>query len=312
MKTLLLVGILLCVGACSGSEFNASVRSFGEATERASSLQSDRLGDLNDRERSQIRMNLAETRVELRVTGECSALVIPGSGASPGDCKIVQLGGSEIPSPQRFSSIEALGKAVGDYGAALAALAGSASEDAGAFQASLLDLAGTVDGLDAALNTQAAPRATAASQEAQATILGAVAGAATEYQRARVLREIIVGVDPILQDAVQSLTQASDLLYTSEMNLLDRAVSQAQTELSVAIGRGANTNQIARLQSALFRAVEELKAGAATRNSFADIGKAHGALAKAAADGVNRDDMDDAIKATIDLIKTVETASKDL
>ncbi|MDA8747397.1 hypothetical protein N9M66_04225 [Litoreibacter sp.] len=237
-KTILTVSFLVLTSACSAPEYRGSVIKFGEATQAAANAQTTRLNALSDRQISEIRGELAQDRVILAYSPECALLAVPGSKIK--DCVVVRRDGQPITQPEKFTSIVALNKAMGEYGVSLAALAADATGDAAAFSKSLTDLATSVDGLGAALDgsdsgkTENAPKLQAAAKG-----LGGLGNVLFASSRVSKLREIISETDPQIQEATLLLAFASEALTLSEVTASLQKIERTRGELQTTIAKGA-------------------------------------------------------------------------
>ena len=282
MRHVLLLATMtsIVLAGCAAPEYRASVLQFGEATEVAAAAQTKRFENQTDDQLAAIRGQLAENRVILSYSPECAKLALPGSDI--GACVVVRRDGQELAQSERFTSIEALNKAVSDYGSSLSALAADVKEDSAAFSKSLTELATSVDGLNAALagsetrTTDNAPRL-----QASANIIGGVGNAIFAGSRVAKLREIISRADPSIQEATQLLSRASEALTLNEVSRSIQRVERAETKLERAVQKGANTATIAKLQGQIFSEVDALRRTAAVKDTYVLIGEAHAILAEA-------------------------------
>lgn len=304
-----LIAVFALFSACSAPEYRGAIIKFGEATQAAAKSQSMRLSGLNDRQLADIRGSLALDRVELTYSSGCGLLAVPGSAIK--DCIVKRRDEEPIAQPERFTSIEALNKAMGGYGMSISTLAADASADSAAFNKSLTDLATSIDGLNAALDG-AGSGATdnAAKLQAGATGLGSLGNALFAGSRVSKLREIIVAIDPQIQEATSLLGLASEALTLTETGAGVDKIEQTRRELQEAISGGAKTQDVAKLQSRLFTEVEELKRIAAVRDTFVVVGKTHAELAKSSRAGASLEDLKASIFELASLVSILTTSSE--
>lgn len=280
---------ILTLSACSMPEYRASVVKFGEATELTATKQGQRLDNLTDRQRQDILKELATKRVVLSYSAGCAQLAVPGS--DPKACYVVGTDGKRIPQAETFGGLEALNKALGQYSQSLKLLASDTTEDAATFNASLLELAASADGLIAAVQETTGPTENAAALTSAATISGALANAAFGAARASRLRDIIIEMDPVVQESAKQLAQMSEALTLSEAAASVDAIEDARTKLSANISSGASTAVVAKNQAALIEKVTKAKRTAQLRDPYAKIAKAHAELAKASRQGASQADI---------------------
>lgn len=292
---------LAVVAGCSSPVYRGSVASFGEATEAAAQAQTKRLGTLSENQISDIRGDLAQDGVFLAYAPECALLAVPGSSIE--DCKVVRRDGAPIENPESFASIAALNKAMGEYGANLAVLAADAAQDGAAFNTSLTNLAVSVEGLSSALGGAG----TKDQFEAVGAAFGGIGTATFAGARTSKLREIIVAVDPQIQQATGLLSAASEALTLSEVTTSLQRVERSERALAAAYANNASTRDVQRLQDRLFDEVAALKRSAAARDAYANIGQTHAKLAKASRDSASKEDLQGSI---VELSKLVKLLSE--
>ena len=269
------------LAGCAAPEYRASVLLFGEATQVAATAQTKRLENLTGEQLAAVRGQLAQGRVILSYSPECAKLALSESNIDIGACIVVRRDGQELAQSERFTSIEALNRAVSDYGSSLSTLAADVGEDSAAFNKSLTELAISVDGLNAALvgsetgKTNNAPRL-----QASANIISSIGNTIFAGSRVADLREIISRTDPSIKLATQLLSRASEALTLNEVSLSIWRVETAIANLETAIQKNKSTATIAELQAQVFSEVDALRRTAAVKDTYVLIGEAHAKLAE--------------------------------
>ena len=139
--------------------------------------------------------------------------------------------------------------------------------------------------------------------EAIGAAFGGIGTAAFAGARASKLREIIVAVDPQIQQATGLLSAASEALTLSEVTTSLQRVERAERALSAGYANGVSSREVQRLQDRLFDEVAALKRSAAARDAYANIGQTHAKLAKASRDSASKEDLQGSIVELSKLVK---------
>lgn len=299
----MLAGLVLTTSACTQPAYRASVATFGEAAQVTAASQAERLQGLMDRQAEDIRTDLAQRRVLLRASTGCAALLIPGS--NPNACTVVASDGTPLAQPEEFGNISAMNAAFAAYGKQLAALASDADQDATAFNAALIDLAASADGLSGAVFGGSVPTQNADDLKRGATIGGILLSAAAGVSRTAQLRQIIIDTDPLIQAAAAQLDGASESLLITEIAQALERLEAAKSELETSVRQGASTAVIAAKQATVFDRVDAVRRLSIVRGSYGQLAQTHGNLARAARSGLSDADFEASIIELVTLTNTL-------
>ena len=295
------------ITACTSPQLRGSTANFGEATHIAASAQTERLNKLTALQIDSIRGNLASERVILAYSQGCAELINPGT--PQGDCRVVRRDGKPIPEAATFPSILALNKALADYGKNLALLAQDSSKDNAAFNKSLLDLVASVEDLGAAIGlTDSAKDSNSSNSLAAVTGVTQLSGVLSAAVRAGKLREIIIASDPSVQQAALLLSQASKAIGLLEITIVVETTDRTQIELQRAISSGAKKQTVAKLQSELFKNVENIKRIHQLKDTYDVIGKSHSELAKAAQSRASSEELRATIVELLEIVTALQNS----
>ncbi len=303
--TIAKLGLLaLVLSGCTSPEYRAAVSKFGESASELASNQAGRMTSLNDRQLADIRRTLVEQRVRLDLDPNCTSLIV--SNVPNAKCTVIRTDGETIPKPEQFTTLEALSGALGNYGKSLGLLASDVSDDASAFNKSLLTLASSLGTLDSALSGQASTEAQTKKRNAAANLIGGLGNSLFAAERVATLKQIIIAADQDVQDAVLILSQASTMLSLSESTALFEEADRAKKKLLTLFETNGSEELIAKEQAMLFDVADKLNRNAASSDGFTEIGKTHAQLKVMAESGATPDDLESLIRNIIDLSTLVD------
>jgi hypothetical protein len=311
--------LALALAGCVNPAFRESVGEYGTLTQATAAQQTARLAQVAAEEEERIRADLANRRVNLRVSSAC-ALRMGMEAAGGGDagapaaaCTLVQEGGKPVEAFPHFDHIVALGAALSGYAGNLVLLAADPSEDQAAFSQSVTSLGTSLGSLDGAVRKLAGAKGGDAGSRL-APVAAFMADAGSLYfanRRAQALKRLVVASDPLVQEATGLLAQADDQLALYTRAPLGQALMTAQTEASAVAGNPASsTAEVRAAQDKLFAALAAYNALDATTKPFRAIGNAHAKLAEAARKGASAAEMQQAIEAVIRLAGEADAAVK--
>lgn len=309
----LLMFLATALPACVSVSFRESVDEFGRLTNVAIVQQSDNLVRISNEEEERIRKELAEQRVDLRLSADCAArLASPETAADPAPCALVRADQKELERPPKFENILALSDGIRSYADSLVVLAGDNKQDRTDFAGAVTGLGTSLGGLDAAIRkAKGEPESTAGPK------IGAIAGLIAEsgnlyfaYRRTAALKRIIIKADPLLQEAT-SLLGGTD----SQIDLYDNArlanrLLAARKKATDLAASNAEPRTLRLAQDELFNLVAVYNAQTARQDRLRDIGAAHAKLAVAARRGASPQELKEAIEALIHLAGTIHATAK--
>ena len=306
-RFIFLTGLLVLTGACSQPDYRASVSVFGASAQTAAEAQEAEFAALAARQTADIREDLAQRRVALQAAPGCSGAF---TGAVNGKvCFVQDPTGAPVPKAETFRNIAALNAAFSAYAQGLVGLAADQMQDETAFNSALIGFAASIDELSAVVRDVPAPTANSPALKEAATVGGLVLNAVAGAARANKLRQIIRETNPLVQDAVAQLNQASGLVLDTEIADAFDAMQAAQSGLQANISSGKSTATIAKSQADLIDKVSALRTLSARRDVFAKLGEAHAALAASAESGLNDADFKAAILELVTLINAIAAAT---
>ena len=296
----------LSLTGCANQPFRAAVARLGTQTDLAMKAQSTELGLVVAGERTRIRSTLADSRASLRFNDECGlAPATAEESFAPCALKVFvssTAGSTDVATVIDVSNITALQDALASYGANLALLAGSASDDNRKFAEAAAGLATSVGKLDGAITKVAGGDRTVsdANLGIVASAIAKIAGIVFALEREHALKEIIRSTDPFVQRAITLLDQtdrqnmqilAAQATRTAalQMNAYNRAAASPNSDTAT---RQAAINT-------LFDSVEGINTLTRRKSQIIPLGRVHSALALAASPSATRKQMALAIEQLI-------------
>lgn len=298
--------LALAMTGCANQPFRAAVAKLGTQTDLAMKAQSAELGEVIAGERTRIRSTLAESRASLRFSDECG-LVSTSPEESFGPCTLrafisAAAGSQDVEKVIEVSNIIELQNALASYGANLALLAESASDDNEAFAKAATGLAASIGKLDGAITkvAKSKPNVSDAELGIVASAVAKIAGIVFALERERALKQIIRKTDPFIQRAIMLLDEAD---RQSIQILAARATRSAELDLIAYNSLAASpASAIAARQAAIdtvFADLDGINTLTQRRSQIVPLGRVHAALAVAASPSASREDMARAIEQLI-------------
>jgi len=311
-RALIVASTMALLSGCINTAYRDSIGQFGTLTKESVAIQNQRLSALAAAESERIHQSLADNHVDLRLSPECTQLLLPPDPAAtalPAPCTLVDATGKPIEKIPTYSNIKALDQALSDYSDNLILLAADTTKDQAAFSDSVTGLATSLGNLDGAIRkaTGAPPGTSGAKIGAIAAVVAKAGGLFLAAERARVLKKIIIAGDPLVQEATGILADVDDRLNLYDSVGLLQAANAAQTAASRLAAASAPPADLRAAQDALFARVADFNARGTEQQRYLAIGKAHAKLAEAARTG-NTIDFEAAISAVIDLASVTNSA----
>jgi hypothetical protein len=282
MKNLIVAVMLIGAVAGCAERYQPGVKTFADATASASTAFRDRFTGIDTQLREIELRYWAENNVEVTATAACSSFTTP----KPGECFLKPKNFADGSKPTSFEppkteNLIKLMEVTAKYAAALTALTADSSADKEAQEAAFVSAGQTIGQLESlvsALAEDEVPSEDAGRlgsiSEAFARAFSRVLAIQFDFERSKVLEEVVATADPVIQRSSNRLADAEaqgkifalnlfhdDVVLSARTRTNEIAASSATVEKKIAAYRDfeqklSDYNQLAR-STVLFGKVAE-------------------------------------------------------